>query len=288
MDYKVGNYTIHNEVRTISPQEASDIIATRNTKNRRANKNHIKALALNMANGTWRYNGDPLRFDANGTLIDGQHRLMAQVMSGKTILYNVIAGLDPECIKAIDIEAKTRNLSDLFYMDGIKNAFALAGAINRYFSLSFDLVSFSAPKNNGAGQSTSAVRSKASAEERYDFYYNNQSFVDLATENALQFYRKMRIMQVSDLGGLFMYLYIDKHHSYDEIEKFINQLFTSSEINCINELRRKFIQDLTASKKMSGSFRQNLFAKTWNYYIKGKDVKVLSYNPALEGTIEFL
>ena len=96
------------------------------------------------------------------------------------------------------------------------------------------------------------------------------------------------MLSISDIGGLFAYLFIDKHHSYDEVNNFFTHLFIASEYNCINTLRNRLIADMTATKKMSGSGRQNLIAKVWNYYIAKKDVQVLAYNPTKEGTIEFI
>lgn len=286
--YVIDGYTITEEVREITPQEASEILATKNTKNRRPNKNHIKALALNMTNGTWRYNADPIRFDANDTLIDGQHRLLAAEKSQKTILFKIVRGLDPECIKAIDIEMKTRNLTDLLFMDNVSDANNVGATVNRYFALSDGRIALSSPRANGAGASTRGISCKATAEERYDFYYKYQQLFTEITNFSRTLYKKMRIMSVSDNGGLFAYLFIDKHHSYDEVHSFFNQLYISSDLNCVNDLRSKLINDMTATKKMSGSHRQNLIAKVWNYYIKGKDVQVLAYNPTREGIIEFI
>ena len=286
--YVVDGYTITEEVREITPQEASEILATKNTKNRRANKNHVNALALNMKNGTWRFNADPIRFDANDTLIDGQHRLLAAEKSQKTILFKIVRGLDPECIKAIDIEMKSRNLTDLLFMDNISDANNVGAIVNRYFALSNGKSALSSPRANGSGASTRDIATKATVDERYDFYYKYQQLFTEIINFSRSLYKRMRIMSVSDAGGLFAYLFIDKHHSYDEVHSFFNQLYISSDLKCVNDLRSKLINDLTATKKMSGSHRQNLIAKVWNYYIKGKDVKVLAYNPTTEGTIEFI
>ena len=287
MTYVVDGYTITEEVREITPQEASEILATKNTKNRRANKNHVNALALNMTNGTWRYNADPIRFDANDTLIDGQHRLMATEKAQKNILFKIVRGLDPECVKAIDIEMKARNLTDLLFMDNVTDANNAAALVNRYFALSNGYTAITSNRSMGSPASQ-RMRTKSTAEERYDFYYKYEQIFTEALRTSRLYYSRMRIMGISDIGGLFVYLFLDKHHSYDEVAAFFEQLFVSSEKSCINWLRSKLINDLTATKKMSGAHRQNLIAKTWNYYIKGKDVKILAYNPTTEGTIEFI
>ncbi len=285
--YKVGDYTITECVREITPKEASNIVATRNPKNRRPNKYHVAALAKNMTNGTWRYNADPIRFDANGILIDGQHRLLAVAKANKPILFKVVYGLDPECFKSIDIEMKSRNLHDLLFIDNIPNSNNIAGIINRYHAFSLEMSAISKQAQGGV-KTAKELNSRITVEDRYEFYYKESVTIEAVLSFVRVLYKKMGFLSISELGGLFLYLYLDKHHSFDEISNFLNQLYVSSNLDCINSLRNKLVNDMAATKKMTGSHRQNLIAKVWNYYIKGKDVKVLSYNPANEGQIEFI
>lgn len=288
LEKNVNGYNVSIQVEVITPAEASEILAKHNTKNRRPNKNHVKALALCMQCGMWRFNGDPIRFDALGNLMDGQHRLMAQELSQETITYIIIRGLDPECFKAIDTEAKSRSLVDMLYIDNIKDCHNVSSIVNRYFGLSNGLAALSSPRANGSAMSTKIISTKVSQEEKYNFYYEYQQLFDEITAIARNFNKRLRMLSISDIGGLFAYLFIDKHHSYDEVNNFFTQLFIASEYNCINTLRNRLIADMTATKKMSGSGRQNLIAKVWNYYIAKKDVQVLAYNPTKEGTIEFI
>lgn len=287
-NYKVDGYSITEEVRVITPAEASEILAKHNTKNRKPNKRHINALALNMQNGTWRFNGDAIRFDCNGTLIDGQNRLFAVAKSGKPVLFKIVRGLDPKAILTIDIESKPRNLADLLHMDGIKDSRGVASIIVRYFALheGRTILNGGAVKNGtSANRDLSGIYTN---DDKYNFYYQNKDAFDEFACYAQKLYKRNKLLTQSDIGGIFAHLYIDKHHSEDEIKGFFEELFTSSEKSCINSLRNRLIADLVATTRMTGSFRQSLIAKVWNYYIKGKDVKVLSYNPTTEGTIEFI
>lgn len=287
MNYKANGFSITHEVREITPAEASQIIANYNTKNRKANKNHVNALAKNMTNGTWRYNGHPILFDSNNTLIDGQHRLLAVIKANMPILFDIKRGLDPECIKSIDIEAKPRTLGDLLKMDGIANYLSTSAIVKRFFALEKGLTII-ASHNAGSSSISRDIKPSTTIEQQYDFYYANQVVCDEAVKYAMSLHRQNQLLAISDLGGFFVHLYLTKHHSYDEIKGFFDALVYTSEISAINSLRNKLIIDKGAIKKMSGATKQNLIAKVWNYYIKGKDVKVLAYNPTTEGTIEFI
>ena len=66
---------------TITPEEAAKMLET-NQRNRNVSKNAVAAMARDMTAGHWRLNGEAIRIDGDGNLIDGQHRFSACVMSG--------------------------------------------------------------------------------------------------------------------------------------------------------------------------------------------------------------
>lgn len=86
----------------VTPDMALDWL-TRNVCNRRVSPKHVKNLAAMMTANQWRPVGDPIRFDIEGRLLDGQHRLEAVVESETVQTFTVVLGLDPE---------------DQVYMDG--------------------------------------------------------------------------------------------------------------------------------------------------------------------------
>ena len=81
----------------ITPKKAAEYL-THNDHNPRknTNRNQIEAYARDMAAGKWFANGEPIVFDANGDLKDGQHRLMAIVKANVPVYMFVIRGIDPD------------------------------------------------------------------------------------------------------------------------------------------------------------------------------------------------
>lgn len=68
-------------VEIITPEEAGEFLRTRNEKNRPIRDRLVRRYAADMRSGTWELTHQGVAFDAEGNLIDGQHRLQACVMS---------------------------------------------------------------------------------------------------------------------------------------------------------------------------------------------------------------
>jgi len=119
--------SIQSQVVMVTPQMAQKWLAG-GGKNRKLSNPKMKEYANSMKAGKWVLNGEGILFDANGKLIDGQHRLSAVVLSGITIPMLIIRGIDdPRAFETIDT-GKKRSVSDVVGMEGIKHA-ALTSAV---------------------------------------------------------------------------------------------------------------------------------------------------------------
>jgi hypothetical protein len=118
----------------VTPERAREYLA-RNERNRNFSHSNTDGLAAAMRAGEWEFNGAAIVLDANGDLVDGQHRLAAIARTGVAVPLLVVAGVRP--IKAqdvIDIGAK-RSLNSALRIHGYNNANALAGAANNLIPL---------------------------------------------------------------------------------------------------------------------------------------------------------
>jgi len=88
----------------------------------------VKEYVSAMIEGEWLYNGEAIKFDRDGRLVDGQHRLEAVVKANKPIAFLVIRGLDPEVFKTIDT-GKKRSAGDVLAIKGVKNPNAVGAAM---------------------------------------------------------------------------------------------------------------------------------------------------------------
>jgi len=106
------------QIETITPKEAEYILNTTNARNRNIRGNKVSEMVRDLHDGNWRFNGDAIRFDRDGNLLDGQHRLTACLESGIPIQTLVVKGLDSAVMSTIDTGTK-RSAGDLFSLKGV-------------------------------------------------------------------------------------------------------------------------------------------------------------------------
>jgi hypothetical protein len=116
-------------------EDVTPDLAVKYLANQRENRNlkHaflsylIHAMNSGQFNGS---NGSPIRFDKDGRLADGQHRLTAIVATGKTQRMLVVRGIDEEALKTIDISVP-RSLGDQLRIErGERNVLARVACLN--------------------------------------------------------------------------------------------------------------------------------------------------------------
>lgn len=111
-------------VERITPDRAREYLG-HNTRNRTIRARTVAAYSADMKNGDWRWNGEAIKFGADGTLLDGQHRLMAIVEADVPIRMLVVRGLPEETQMTMDTGAK-RTFSDHLRLAGEDHYVTLA------------------------------------------------------------------------------------------------------------------------------------------------------------------
>lgn len=124
---------MYSRVETITPDIAKQYLK-HNTTNRGISKKVISKYADDMKNGKWELNGSSISFYKNGTLANGQHRLMAVVQSGATIETLVVYDVD-ESVHIYD-RLLVRTPAHIMQFAGYETVFAnntSVGTINYLF-----------------------------------------------------------------------------------------------------------------------------------------------------------
>lgn len=111
-------------VELITPDRAREYLG-RNTHNRSLRAATVEAYARDIAHGDWAWNGESIKFDANGVLLDGQHRLAAIITAGKAVQVLVVRDLPSHTQETMDGGAK-RKFSDVLALRGEANYITLA------------------------------------------------------------------------------------------------------------------------------------------------------------------
>lgn len=115
---------------SVTPDLAASWLDQCNSNNRSIRQDHVNRLAADMLANKWRgRNGEAIRFDTSGRLVDGQHRLWACVQSGKAFETLLVRGVDPADYSTIGIGAKKSFGDFLGPVHGEKNVFLLASSL---------------------------------------------------------------------------------------------------------------------------------------------------------------
>lgn len=124
------------ELCTITP-EMSERFLSKNANNRKITEKNVVGIMRALSNNEWSLNGETIKFDFEGNVIDGQHRLMACLRSGIPFKSYVVRNLPPETFTTIDIGTK-RTAIDVLSIHQVPNSNNLAAIIKCYVESKFN------------------------------------------------------------------------------------------------------------------------------------------------------
>tara|TARA_R100001530_G_scaffold1886_1_gene3260 strand:- start:31930 stop:32868 length:939 start_codon:yes stop_codon:yes gene_type:complete len=120
--------TMESVTMDINPKMAVEMLSTM-VGNRTLTDSHVLKLANAMKDSEWMTNGETIKFNIDGRVFDGQHRLRGIIQSGKTIRTVVVMGLPRQCFKTAGVDQKKRSAADNLKIENVKNASAIASAL---------------------------------------------------------------------------------------------------------------------------------------------------------------
>ena len=103
--------------RSVSPAQAQVWLENNNKKNRNLSRRNAAKIEQDIVDNRFIFTGDPIRFDKDGNLVDGQHRLHCIAKAGKSVWLIVIEGLDMDAVDRID-QGLVRSVPDILQMTG--------------------------------------------------------------------------------------------------------------------------------------------------------------------------
>lgn len=103
------------DIEKITPQRAAEYLK-RNKVNRLISHETVNKYADDMKNGAFQCNGEAIKFNKSGALVDGQHRLRAIIKSGVTVEVLVIREVD-DSVSIYDL-ARSRSPLDSLIIEG--------------------------------------------------------------------------------------------------------------------------------------------------------------------------
>ncbi len=139
-------------VEEITPEIAQGWITEDvNSNNRNLVTKKVTQYARDMEEGRWQFNNDAICFDVHGVLLNGQHRLHACVLSGKTLRSVIIRGMQRKAQKTMD-QHSVRSVCGMLQIDGHQRSSRLGGALRSLMNLKYAGQAFNSYRPSAAEQ----------------------------------------------------------------------------------------------------------------------------------------
>jgi hypothetical protein len=250
----------------VTPEVAEEWFGTMGV-NRRLSDSNLNAIVQAMNEGTWHNDGTPIRFNTAGQMIDGQHRCMAIVMTGKSQTLLVIRNVADEAMTTLDT-GKSRSRSDVLQIHDPELADAVAVA--------------------GAGTVVLRWKKGARGNTLRNAYVSNDEFIRFYDAN------KDAIIEANKIGrrvarhtrgvtaqAMSLCAYLFEKIEHDDAAFFWNRVIDGEGLekgSPILALRRFFERE---SRSQRDNVRADIAAaitiKAWNAYREGRAVELLGF-----------
>ena len=255
------------ELVEITPEIAALWLSKNRDNQRNVTRSHVMHFAKEMIGGRWIVTGQPIIFDANDHMIDGQHRLHAIVLSGVSVTMMVTRGVAESAFMAID-RGKPRTSGNIFAIRGIKDCNQVASICNNVW------------KYRRAIKTSGSVNTydRASAAELLDVFDANPDgyYASLAPAGAVN-----RVIGLQpSVAGACHFIASEIPDSSEEVALFFEGLVSGSglmEGSPILYLRNTIIRSDKSRLKMGAMHMFALTAKAWNLFRKSKSAKLIKY-----------
>jgi len=260
---------MYTKVMTITPQEASLWLDTKNSKNRPISENAVAKYTQEMLQGRWRLNAQPIIFNKSGQLANGQHRLLACVRANTPFETVVTYGMDDDAFDTID-DCNTRSLADVLSIKGEASAILLAAGVRFLWEYATGQIEH---KDLRKGR----IATKPLLEATLDKHRK--------ITTSVKFYSMLKARP----GGLMIPagMAIGLHYLFSLIEEkkadeFFSRMQSGLELtedNPVYVLRARLIAgQKEASKKLTRSAMYYYTVTSWNAYVSGTYMKRLVFN----------
>jgi hypothetical protein len=256
----------------VTPDMAREFIDKNVGNNRKVRATCMQKYLTRMQHGKWcECNGETLKFNRDGNLIDGQHRLLALIQYNKPLWFLLAYNCSLDAFATVD-DGTNRKGADILSIDGAENCNILSAALSmvwRYVNAA--MLSAINPSNEEIRQlavdhegMTASVR--AAVQNRGPKGFLSPSIV------------------------AFIHYMGSRHHGEELADDFVRAV--CSQEQCENDqpiraLRQRLIENMGAKKRMSRVDTVAIVIKAWNAFVSKEKVgkgmlRWRSFGPAPE------
>jgi hypothetical protein len=258
------------EKQLITPEKAEAMLKLNIENNRPLSMSTINQYVIDMMAGKWVATGDSIKFDKNGNLNDGQHRLHAIVKSGVSVEMWVCTDLDTEAVKYIDTGRK-RSASDLLHMAKLGGGYStdLVSVARKIMMWQRDKNSVLSNLEKGRGI---ALRGSLSNHQILEFCQNNDILPHAIFGKSLYCKTPVKIFSTADIGFLH-WLFSEK--SKEKAEDFLTKLCLKDNVAVNSPISVLYNRLLTSRESLTPMTKLKLGFQAWNLWRQEKTISVL-------------
>lgn len=250
----------------INPKRAAEILEG-NEVNRVIKQAVVLDYAKQMREGKWYANtGEAIKITSSKRLIDGQHRMLAVIESGKTISFMFVNEMSGDAYKYID-QGRVRSGYDTLHVHGVQKPRMMAAIIRAHYGLL---------NGSKTGRTASLVLSNLELTQEYDSRPELWREVISLTES---YYKQFnRVLPASLLGGLLVFF-----RSIDEenANSFMSKLCAGvglKEKDPLTFLRNRLVNEKLSTTNLPLRIKLALIYKAWNLHKNNKTTERLSFS----------
>lgn len=256
--------TVTNPVVEITPKMAESLLQ-RNHNNRKLRQYKVDQYADAMDRGDWKIR-EPLEFDPQGNMLNGQHRLSAVVKVGKPIRMAIATDVHRDEIVVMDT-GLSRQASDVLAMDGVKDATQVASTakiIHLWRTL--------------PGMTMLRANSKKLNNQTIEELVRNEPGIIDAVATAKQASKYFNLIPPSAMAAMFYEL--SNKHGDEKVKEFFQGLTFGiglEEGDAILALRSVLLKSQTAYTKPPTELRIAWTVVAFHKWMKGEKAKLIKH-----------
>ncbi len=273
-------------VEMINPGDAEKMLATM-VKNRPVSESKVLEYALAMEAGDWILNGETIKLDQFGHLIDGQHRLRACILSDKGFRSYVARGIeDAKAFATIDV-GKTRSHKDVFSIAGFPNPGDAASAVMLIYGFKSGIMTWKTMEGRGRAKRDTPVSKKMKAHPGRTSLVSKDELLDYArpiqegvvsalrAAHSSTFKKAQKLIPRATMAGLY---YLFREKSFDDAERFFYDLGEGvglQKTDPVYWLRERLQDNRNSISDLNRYTLIGLVIKAWNKRREGEEIKYL-------------
>ena len=247
----------------ITPEYALELLSD-NIGNRKVKEQVVARYVKDMLAGCWKEDtGELIKIAQDGTILDGQHRLLAIVKSGVEISLHIATGLSNDIFSVIDT-GTLRDANDTLFVNSVENTLIISRSIQFYENNAMYI-------KGGVQKPTQSTKTNR---EILELYNKRSEFWDTVGADSRKWVSRFgKVMGERVIGGLYpIYMEINKEKAH----LFMDMLCTGQAKDnqpmplSIHRLRESLIKNRLSTKRMVTLEKYKLITLGFIKYLNSK------------------